>query len=100
MTVPLIEHLKILPAKSPISRKETAIKMISKLKAELECRQDLIMKEESATFKIFSDLYRKRRIALDELILKGMEPKNLECLEQKLMKLKNEVNEQEGFLLI
>ena len=43
--------------------------MISKLKAELECRQDLIMKEESATFKIFSDLYRKRRIALDELIL-------------------------------
>ena len=85
MTVPLIEQLKILPAKSPISRKETAIKMISKLKAELECRQDLII------FKIFSDLYRKRRIALDELILKGMEPKNLECLEQKLMKLKNQV---------
>ena len=38
--------------------------MISTLKAELECKQGVIMQE---TGKIFSDLYYKRRISQDEL---------------------------------
>ena len=41
--------------------------MTSILKAELECKQDLIVQEELETGKIFSDLYYKRRISQDEL---------------------------------
>ena len=43
----------------------------SGLNAELECKQDLIMQEESETSEIFSDLYHKRLNALYELDLKG-----------------------------
>ena len=49
---------------------EATREKISKLKAELECKQDLIMQEESGAFEIVSDLYSKRIKALDELYLK------------------------------
>ena len=61
-----IEYLTTSPTKNH-NGKETAIKMISTLKAELECKQDLIMQEEFETGKIFSGLYYKRRISQDEL---------------------------------
>ena len=53
---------------------EATKERISRLKAELECKQDLMMQEES---EIFSDLYHDRRTALDELHFKGT---NLEKL--------------------
>ena len=40
---------------------------INGLQAKLECKQDLIMQEESETFEIFSDLYDKRLDALYKL---------------------------------
>ena len=49
---------------------EAAKEKISRLKAELECKQDLIMQEESDTFKIFLDYHSTRIKALDELYLK------------------------------
>ena len=61
-----IENLEILLAKSSVERSfaeeekelmEATKEKISRLKAELECKQDLIMQEESETFKIFSNLY-------------------------------------------
>ena len=52
----LIEYLTILSAKNHKGN-ETAIKMISRLKAELECKQDLIIQAEFETGEIFSDLY-------------------------------------------
>ena len=42
---------------------------ISTLKAELECKQDLIMQEELKTGKIFSDWYYRRRTSEDEFKL-------------------------------
>ena len=61
-----IKNLEILLAKSSVERSfaeeekelmEATKEKISRLKAELECKQDLIMQEESETFKIFSNLY-------------------------------------------
>ena len=45
-------------------------KMI-RLRDELECKQDLIIQEESKTDEIFSDLYSKRKEAIYQLDLKG-----------------------------
>ena len=69
-----IKNLEILLAKKNVEEEIELIKTtkekISELKAELECKQDLIMQEESETFEKALDLYRKRRIALDKLYLK------------------------------
>ena len=69
-----IKNLEILLAKNNVEEEieliEAAREKISKLKAELECKQDLIMQEESETLEIFSDLCSKRIKALDELYLK------------------------------
>ena len=69
-----IKNLQILLAKNNVEEEieliEAAREKISKLKAELECKQDLIMQEESETLEIFSDLCSKRIKALDELYLK------------------------------
>ena len=43
---------------------------IKGLQAELECKQDLIMQEESKTFEIFLGLFNQRLSALHELIFK------------------------------
>ena len=45
-------------------------KMI-RLRDELECKQDLIIQEESKNDEIFSDLYSKRKEAIYQLDLKG-----------------------------
>ena len=45
--------------------------MISRLKAALKCKQDLIIQKEFETSEIFSDLYYKKINALDELNFKG-----------------------------
>ena len=75
-----IKDLEILLAKNIVERSfakekielmEATKEKISRLKAELECKQDLIMQEEPETFKIFSDLYHDRRIAPDKLHFKG-----------------------------
>ena len=62
-----IKNLEILLAKNNVEEEieliKTTIEKINELKAELECKQDLIMQEESETFEKFSDLYGKRRIA-------------------------------------
>ena len=49
---------------------ETTKEMVSGLKEQLECEQDLNMQEESETFEIFLYLHHKRIKALDELYLK------------------------------
>ena len=48
------------------------------------------MQEESETFEKFLDLYRKRRIALDELFLNEIKLEELEYQKQELMRLKNQ----------
>ena len=60
-------NIKQLHQQKSHNGKETAIKMTSILKAELECKQDLIVQEELETGKIFSDLHYKRWISQDEL---------------------------------
>ena len=45
--------------------------MTSRYKAELECKQDLIMLEEFESGEIFSNLYYKRINAVSELNLKA-----------------------------
>ena len=45
--------------------------MAIKLKEQLEYKQDLIMREETETFQIFSDLYCKIEEAIYLLDLKG-----------------------------
>ena len=69
-----IKNLKILLAENNVEEEIELIKTtreeISELKAELKWKQDLNMQEESETFGKFSDLYRKRRVVLDELYLK------------------------------
>ena len=42
-----------------------------RLRDELECKQDLIIQEESKTNEMFSDLYSKRKKAIYQLDLKG-----------------------------
>lgn len=68
----LIEFLAVSPVKHN-NREETAIKMISDFKAELEYKQDLIMQEEFETGEILSDLHSKKLEALDELHVKEIE---------------------------
>ena len=75
-----IKNLEILLAKINFERniteaemefKEATKQKISGLQAELECKQDLIMQEESEIFEIFSDLNSKRVDALYKLDFKG-----------------------------
>ena len=91
-----IKNLEILLAKSNAEEEiqliQTTKKKISELKAELECKQDLTMQEESETFEKFSHLYRMRRIALDELYLKEI---NLEELGLSKTRI-NEVKESDN----
>ena len=54
----------------PIKELNDEIKVNRGLQAELECKQDLIVQEESEAFEILSDLYHKRLDALYELDLK------------------------------
>ena len=42
-----------------------------RLRDELECKQDLIIQEESKTNEMFSDLYSKRKKAIYQLDLKA-----------------------------
>ena len=71
-------------AEEEIELIEATKEKISRLKAELECKQDLIMQEESETFKIFSDLYHDRRIAQDELHFKGTKLEKLGVSKRKI----------------
>ena len=59
--------LKFYYVEEEIELIKTTKEKIDELKAELECKQDLIMQEESEAFEKFSDLHGKRRVALDEL---------------------------------
>ena len=88
-----IKNLEILLAKKSVERSlaEKEIHLIvatadkiSRLKAELECKQDLIMQEESETFKMFSNLYHDRRIALDKLHFKGTKLEKLGISKTKI----------------
>ena len=88
-----IKNLEILLAKKSVERSlaEKEIDLIvattdkiSRLTAELECKQDLIMQEESETFKMFSDLYHDRRIALDKLHFKGTKLEKLGISKTKI----------------
>ena len=63
-----IKSLEILLAKISVERSfaaeeieliEATKEKISRLKAELECKQDMIVQEKSETFKMFSDLYEE-----------------------------------------
>ena len=90
-----IKNLEILLAKSIVKEEieliETTKEKISRLKEELECKQHLIMQEEYQTFEIFSDLYYKRKIELDELCLKGTKLEKLGASRKKMMRLKNQI---------
>ena len=71
-----IRNLEILLEKSSAEEEieliEATKEKIRGLQAELECKQDLIMQEESEAFEIFSGWYNKRLSALYELyIIKG-----------------------------
>ena len=83
-----IKNLQILLAKNNVEEEieliEAAREKISKLKAELGCKQDLIMQEESETFEIFSDLCSKRIKALDELYLKQIKLEKLGVSKTKI----------------
>ena len=94
-----IKNLEILLAKNNVERSSTEEKIeliktrkekISELKAELECKQDLIMQEESETLEKFSDLYRRWRIALDELYLKEIKLEKLGVSKTKTNEVKNQ----------
>ena len=97
----IIKSLEILLAKNSVKRNfaEEEIELLqatkekmSRLKAELECQQDLIMQEESETFKILSDLYHDRRIALDELHFKGIKLEKLGVSKTKIDAVKESNN--------
>ena len=75
-----IKNLEILLEKSSVERSfaeeerqltEATKEKINGLQAKLECKQDLIVQEESETFEVFLDLYDKRLDALYELDLKA-----------------------------
>ena len=91
-----IKNLEILLAKSSAEEEmqliQTTKEKISELKAELECKQDLTMQEESETFEKFSHLYRMRRIALDELYLKEIKLEELGLPKTRI----NEVKESDN----
>ena len=97
----IIKSLEILLAKNSVKRNfaEEEIELLqatkekmSRLKAELECQQGLIMQEESETFKILSDLYHDRRIALDELHFKGIKLEKLGVSKTKIDAVKESNN--------
>ena len=91
-----IKNLEILLAKNNVEEEKELVKTtkekINELKAELECKQDLIMQEESETFEKFSDLYRKRRIALVELYLKVIKLEELGVSKTKINEVKESNN--------
>ena len=91
-----IKNLKILLAKTNVDEEIELIKVtkenISELKAELECKQDLIMQEESALFDKFSGLHRKRKIALDELYLKEIKLEELWISKTRINEVKESNN--------
>ena len=91
-----IKNLEILLAKSIVKEEieliETTKEKISRLKEELECKQYLIMQEEYQTFEIFSDLYHKRKIVLDELCLKGIKFEKLGASRKKTDEVKESDN--------
>ena len=75
-----IKNLEILLEKSSVERSfaeeerqltEATKEKINGLQVKLECKQDLILQEESETFEVFLDLYHKRLDALYELDLKA-----------------------------
>ena len=75
-----IKNLEILLEKSSVERSfaeeerqltEATKEKINGLQAKLECKQDLIVQEESETFEVLLDLYDKRLDALYELDLKA-----------------------------
>ena len=75
-----IKNLEILLEKSSVERSSTEEKRqligatkekIKGLQAKLECKQNLVIQEESETFEIFSDLYDKRLIAYVNHVLLG-----------------------------
>ena len=96
-----IKNLEISLAKNSVERSfaeqeidliKATKEKISRLKAELECKQDLIMQEESETCKIFSDLYHDRRIALEELHFKGTKLEKLGVSKTKIGVVKESNN--------
>ena len=90
------KNLEILLAKNNVEEEIELIKTtkekISKLKAELECKQDLIMQEQSETFEKLLDLYRKRRTALDELYLKEIKLEKIGVSKTKIDEVKESNN--------
>ena len=96
-----IKNLEISLAKNSVERSfaeqeidliKATKEKISRLKAELECKQDLIMQEESEIFKIFSGLYHDRRIALDDLHFKGTKLEKLGVPKIKIEAIKESNN--------
>ena len=94
-----IKNLEILLAKNRVERSfaEEEIELIEaakekncRIKAESECKQDLIMQEESGTFKILWNLYHDKRTALDEL--KGTKLKKLGVSKPKVDAVKESNN--------
>ena len=71
---------------------KTTKEKISELKAELEYKQDLVMQEESEIFEKFSDLYRKRRIVLDELYLKEIKLEEIAVSKTRVNEVKESKN--------
>ena len=92
----LIENLEILLEKNNIKKEtqliKTTRKKVSRLKVELECKQDFIMQEEFETGEILSDLYYKRRAALDELYSKEIKLEKLGVLKIKTGPVKESNN--------
>ena len=90
------KNLEILLAKNNVEEEIELIKTtkekISKLKAELECKQDLIMQKQSETFEKLLDLYRKRRTALDELYLKEIKLEKIGVSKTKIDEVKESNN--------
>ena len=86
-----IEYLTISPAKNN-KGEETSKKIISRLKAELEFKQDLIMQEEFETGEILLDLHHNRRIALSKLHFKGTKLENLGVSKTKIDEVKESNN--------
>ena len=90
----LIEYLTVSPAKNN-NREKTAIKMFNRLKPELECKQDLVTREEFKTSKIFDlmpDLHHDRRIARDELTFTSSKLEKLGVPKTKIDEIKESNN--------
>ena len=91
-----IKTLEIVLAKNNVEKEieliEATKEKISRLKAELECKQGLIMQEESETFKIFSNLYSKIIKALDKLYLKEIKLEKSRVSKTKIDAVKESNN--------